>query len=128
MQNDSMNTWGMSIGGEGNFSLAGNTSISMAIRGLNQRWLRICTNASKQNSCTSTIWGGRRGSAAAFKGKISSDRNTVIGRWKRPGGGYNVAAGARPYRWAGGGAPFRRGRRGRATKRGTPAESNAAGA
>ena len=27
--------------------------ISMATGGRNQRWLRICTNASKQNSCTS---------------------------------------------------------------------------
>src|SRR5258706_12006878 len=111
MQNDSMNTWGMSIGGEGNFSLAGNTSISMAIRGLNQRWLRICTNASKQNSCTSTIWGGRRGSAAAFKGKISSDRNTVIGRWKWPGGGYDVAAVPGRYGWAGGESISRRRKR-----------------
>ena len=47
-----MNTWGMSIGDEGNFLSAGNTSISMATRGRNRRWLSICTNACKQNSCT----------------------------------------------------------------------------
>jgi hypothetical protein len=33
---------------------------------------------------TLTIWGGRRGSSAAFKGKISSDRNTAIGHWEWP--------------------------------------------
>ena len=36
-----------------------------------------------------TIWGGERGSPAAFKGKFSSDRNQVSGAWEWPGGGYS---------------------------------------
>ncbi len=41
---------------------------------------------------TLTIWGGHKGSAAAFKGKWSSDRNTITGRWEWPGGGYETTS------------------------------------
>src|SRR5215218_2875583 len=39
---------------------------------------------------TFTIWGGEVGSPACFKGKFSDDRNTIYGRWKWPGGGYET--------------------------------------
>lgn len=39
---------------------------------------------------TMTIWGGERGSPAAFRGKFSDDRNTITGRWEWPGGGYKA--------------------------------------
>ncbi|HEX2037537.1 MAG TPA: hypothetical protein VHS99_25455 [Chloroflexota bacterium] len=39
---------------------------------------------------TITIWGGQRGSSAAFKGRFSDDRNTVTGAWEWPGGGYQA--------------------------------------
>lgn len=37
-----------------------------------------------------TIWGGRRGSPAAFRGRFSDDRNTISGAWQWPGGGYEA--------------------------------------
>jgi hypothetical protein len=39
---------------------------------------------------TLTIWGGARGSAAAFRGRFSDDGNTITGRWEWPGGGYEA--------------------------------------
>lgn len=39
---------------------------------------------------TLTIWGGERGSPAAFKGKFSDDSNTITGAWEWPGGGYQA--------------------------------------
>jgi hypothetical protein len=40
---------------------------------------------------TLTIWGGFVGSSVNFRGKFSDGRNTVAGRWKWPGGGYEAA-------------------------------------
>jgi hypothetical protein len=37
-----------------------------------------------------TIWGGYVGSPASFKGKFSDDRNTAVGAWEWPGGGYEA--------------------------------------
>ena len=39
---------------------------------------------------TFTIWGGEVGSPASFQGRFSDDRNTISGRWERPGGGYEA--------------------------------------
>lgn len=39
---------------------------------------------------TITIWGGERGSPAAFRGSFSADRKTITGAWKWPGGGYSA--------------------------------------
>ena len=36
------------------------------------------------------IWGGYVGSVASFRGKFSDDKNTIIGRWDWPGGGYEA--------------------------------------
>lgn len=39
---------------------------------------------------TFTIWGGYKGSPAAFRGKFSDDGNSFSGGWQWPGGGYDV--------------------------------------
>ena len=35
-----------------------------------------------------TIWSGFEGSPARYRGTFGDDRNTITGRWERPGGGY----------------------------------------
>jgi hypothetical protein len=37
---------------------------------------------------TLTIWGGAKGSPAAYRGKFGDDGNTNSGGWEWPGGGY----------------------------------------
>lgn len=39
-----------------------------------------------------TIWGGHVGSDASYRGTISADDATQIGRWSWPGGGYGAVA------------------------------------
>ncbi len=39
---------------------------------------------------TVTIWGGYVGSPAAFRARISEDKQTITGRWDWPGGGYDA--------------------------------------
>jgi hypothetical protein len=35
---------------------------------------------------TLTIWGGKKGSGAHYKGTLSDDHNTLTGDWVYPGG------------------------------------------
>jgi effector-binding domain-containing protein len=37
-----------------------------------------------------TIWGGEKGSPAAYRGEFSADGNTLSGGWKWPGGGFEL--------------------------------------
>jgi hypothetical protein len=37
---------------------------------------------------TMTIWMGKKGSPAVYRGTISADGNTIEGAWEWPGGGY----------------------------------------
>lgn len=37
-----------------------------------------------------TIWGGERGSAMYYRGRLSEDGNTLTGGWKWPGGGFET--------------------------------------
>jgi hypothetical protein len=36
------------------------------------------------------FWLNDKTSEMSFKGKFSDDKNTIIGTWKRPGGGYEL--------------------------------------
>jgi hypothetical protein len=39
-----------------------------------------------------TIWGGEKGSPAYFEGEFSGDGDTLAGRWRWPGGGYQATS------------------------------------
>jgi hypothetical protein len=41
---------------------------------------------------TLTIWGGKKGSPAYYRGEFSHDGNTLTGQWVYPGGGYKTTA------------------------------------
>jgi hypothetical protein len=41
---------------------------------------------------TLTIWGGEKGSHAFFRGTFDADGDTLTGRWRWPGGGYEAVS------------------------------------
>lgn len=41
---------------------------------------------------TLTIWGGEKGSPAFFRGAFDADGDTLTGRWRWPGGGYEAVS------------------------------------
>ncbi len=41
---------------------------------------------------TLAIWGGEKGSPAYYRGTFSADGDTLAGRWRWPGGGYEATS------------------------------------
>jgi hypothetical protein len=41
---------------------------------------------------TLTIWGGKRGSLACYRGTFSENGDTLAGAWHHPGGGYEATS------------------------------------